>query len=480
MDDNEDDYDGPPGSARVLVWLGACTSTFRVLFPSERTAAKREFWILCDSDALVDGGWAAQVSSAMDDCQENSIAMLALVSCECCYSEFDILTPLQKDQYYYWMLRAAQKPGWYTGLKYYRVHHSVKLSSLVTIPSLTLRERQWVCQLPSWILDELDSRLPGTPRWFRKARDRLPQDVMVDTLVIMPPAMMQTLHLGGNSFSLWGASGSSSRNGWSYGSAISYHDPIFRSLTNPVRLCGWQATLAETNLPPANRPNFTFHNWNMDGLKHFKHFLDGFKSLFQKWLEMHRFDREGDVPLVERITLRSEVVEIQKLLGGAESFIDNTVVSLKSSETKSKSFDTPTLLAAFLLGMNLRQMKTSQLMVALKMGLKLASPKCDETVAMERVQQLFAKKMLPSKSTLNRTRERADIAEMIRWQRLWEKLLEQRVTVWPGWDSSPHRHRHLEVIACKYATRNELLNIHVCLMILDNLCLAHLILHCYS
>ena len=80
MDDNEDDYDGPPGSARVLVWLGACTSTFRVLFPSERTAAKREFWILCDSDALVDGGWAAQVSSAMDDCQENSIAMLALVS----------------------------------------------------------------------------------------------------------------------------------------------------------------------------------------------------------------------------------------------------------------------------------------------------------------------------------------------------------------------------------------------------------------
>ena len=68
MDDNEDDYDGPPGSARVLVWLGACTSTFRVLFPSERTAAKREFWILCDSDALVDGGWAAQVSSAMDDC----------------------------------------------------------------------------------------------------------------------------------------------------------------------------------------------------------------------------------------------------------------------------------------------------------------------------------------------------------------------------------------------------------------------------
>ena len=119
-------------------------------------------------------------------------------------------------------------------------------------------------------------------------------------------------------------------------------------------------------------------------------------------------------------------------------------------------------------------------MVALKMGLKLASPKCDETVAMERVQQLFAKKMLPRKSTLNRTRERADIAEMIRWQRLWEKLLEQRVTVWPGWDSSPHRHRHLEVIACKYATRNELLNIHVCLMILDNLCLAHLILHCYS
>ena len=96
---------------------------------------------------------------------------------------------------------------------------------------------------------------------------------------------------------------------------------------------------------------------------------------------MQRFDREGDVPLVERITLMSEVVEIQKLLGGAESFIDNTVVSLKSSETKSKSFDTPTLLAAFLLGMNLRQMKTSQLMVALKMGLKLASPKCDETVA---------------------------------------------------------------------------------------------------
>ena len=53
---------------------------------------------------------------------------------------------------------------------------------------------------------------------------------------------------------------------------------------------------------------------------------------------MQRFDREGDVPLVERITLRFEVVEIQKLLGGAESFIDNTVVSLKSSETKSKSF----------------------------------------------------------------------------------------------------------------------------------------------
>ena len=174
MDDNEDDYDGPPGSARVLVWLGACTSTFRVLFPSESTAAKREFWILCDSEALVDGGWAAQVSSAMDDVLENSIAMLALVSCEFCYSEFDILTPLQKDQYYYWMLRAAQKPGWYTGLKYYLVHHSVKLSSLVTIPSLILRERQWVCQLPSWILDELDSRLPGTPRWFRKARDRLP------------------------------------------------------------------------------------------------------------------------------------------------------------------------------------------------------------------------------------------------------------------------------------------------------------------
>ena len=90
---------------------------------------------------------------------------------------------------------------------------------------------------------------------------------------------------------------------------------------------------------------------------------------------MQRFDREGDVPLVERITLRFEVVEIQKLLGGAESFIDNTVVSLKSSENKAKSFDTPTLLAAFLLGMNLRQMKTSQLMVALKMGLKLASPK---------------------------------------------------------------------------------------------------------
>ena len=119
-------------------------------------------------------------------------------------------------------------------------------------------------------------------------------------------------------------------------------------------------------------------------------------------------------------------------------------------------------------------------MVTLKMGLKLASPKCDETVAMERVQQLFANKMLPSKSTLNRTRERADIAEMIRWQRLWEKLLEQRVTVWPGWDSSPHRHRRLEVIARKYATRNELLNIHVCFMILGNLRLAHLVLHCYS
>ena len=42
--------------------------------------------------------------------------------------------------------------------------------------------------------------------------------------------------------------------------AVQYHDPIFRSLTNPVRLCGWQATLAETNLQPANIPNFTFHN----------------------------------------------------------------------------------------------------------------------------------------------------------------------------------------------------------------------------
>ena len=99
---------------------------------------------------------------------------------------------------------------------------------------------------------------------------------------------------------------------------------------------------------------------------------------------------------------------------------------------------------------------------------------------MERVEILFFKKMLPSTSTLNRTRERAGIAEMFRWQGIWEKLLEQHVTVWPGWDSSPHRHRHLEVIAGKYATRKELLNIHVCLMILDNLCLAHLILHCYA
>ena len=59
-------------------------------------------------------------------------------------------------------------------------------------------------------------------------------------------------------------------------------------------------------------------------------------------------------------------------------------------------------------------------------------------------ERVLVDKMLPSKATLNRTRLRADLADMLRWRELWKELVPD-CTILVGFDSSVYRSRAYEV-----------------------------------
>ena len=120
--------------------------------------------------------------------------------------------------------------------------------------------------------------------------------------------------------------------------------------------------------------------------------------------------------------------------------------------------------------MQLRQMSAKHMKQVVKFGLKLAVPHENEDVAVKCAEEQLQKTLLPSKSTLNRTRGRLEVCKMLEEQMNWTKILEAGVTVWWGIDGSPHGHLNYEVGIGRVLKHDDAPQLHCAVCCLGHLC----------
>ncbi len=117
--------------------------------------------------------------------------------------------------------------------------------------------------------------------------------------------------------------------------------------------------------------------------------------------------------------------------------------------------------------MALRQMNQKLLRSVLKQGLRLLVPHADEDAALQAAEKLYCEQILPSTATMNRTRIRAEVSDMLRWRERWQNMVPH-CTIYHGLDASQHRSESYEVLLGRTIRHEDFGNLHMAITMLES------------
>ena len=367
------------------------------------------------------------------------IHVCALVQKSLRYSYSLVLSSAERAQREFWMLRTNRKLNWSRQLFWWSALHMHRFDEPVPFPDSI--EPQWIQHLPDFILPKLGKTLGPVDkcsRWLHEALQLLPT-IVSDVIMLQPAAFWQMFDKGVfRRIAL--CDSPSTRHWWKIVNTVDMNDPYV------VQLMAFEIFGRNDCSEIAFRYNTLFS----EGLVDFENAVD----VWRKVVDDRNVDDEEE-------QYEAKAFSCQCFKSVQVHLVDWRFHLKSLSRAGRKRFAGPVLLAAFLMGMLSKQMNQSRVMMMMQYSLAFGVPASYAKEAFTWAKDVAKKKLIPSTSTLKRTRLKVEVSQMLWMRKWWQQFLENDCCLLPGCDSSPHAGNNYELVSTRAMKCSDMPKVHV-------------------